>query len=459
MLVQRNKFLYETLKQLVTEMLGLAKNSVNGGTQIPNSSHPVWQSIGLHGQGNSFFQHLIEKPSYKSIIGGMFESTRLLPIYSQTIEAIRADSVWGSYLDKLVGSVIGDQAINLDALLSYISMSLVEKTQNFDMAEELFTEQVEKLERFFQSSTIQYCRTVPLWGVISTSEFSLSESISLVPLSNEEVSELLDIGLILNFFNSGHVGRVPRLAIVTKLSIDKVVTEGIRADDNERYAEILNPVCRDETTIIDLLTLILDVVIKPLGSVTKSNCCMYGTRQYEKNDIINYWGLVDKAIAEEDKEKISKMWQLLNCNGEAARHNLFIAVRRFSLAMTRLSLDDKLIDLMICAEALFLQDGNSELTYKLSHRAALFLGENQDEQKVIFKFFKGAYDMRSKVVHGTKSYLQIPKDAELLTSTTVKLAEHLRNTILKMLDLALRPQSTSKLVDWEELMFRSLHKP
>ena len=67
--------------------------------------------------------------------------------------------------------------------------------------------------------------------------------------------------------------------------------------------------------------------------------------------------------------------------------------------------------------------------------------------------------MRSKVVHGTKSYSQAPRDADLLSSATVKLAEYLRNTILKMLDLALSPQSTSKLVDWEELMFRSLHKP
>lgn len=459
MLIQRNKFLYDALKQLVTEIFVLAKNSLKEGAQIPNSSPPVWQSIGLHGQGDSFFQQQIARPSYLSLIGSMFVSVKLLPIYQQTLEAIRADSVWGSHLDKLVGSVIGDQAINLDSLLGYISISLVEKTQKFDMTEEFFVEQVERLESFFQSSTIQYFRAVPLWGVISTSEFSLSESISIVPISNEEVSELLDIGLILNFFNSGYVGRVPRLAIVTKLSIDKIVSNGIRVDDNEKYAEILNPARRDETTIIDLLTLILDVVIKPLGSVTKSNSCMYGTRQYEKSDIINYWGLVDKVIAEEDKEKFSKMWQLLNGNGKNTRHNLLIAVRRFSLAMTRLSLDDKLIDLMICAEALFLQDGKSELTYKVSHRAASFLSEDPNQQKEIFKFFKDVYDMRSKVVHGTKSYSQTPRDADLLSSTTVKLAEYLRNTILKMLDLVLSPQSTSKLVDWEELMFRSLHKP
>lgn len=354
-----------------------------------------------------------------------------------------------------MGGVIGDQAVNLDALLSYISVSLVEKTQKFDMIEELFVEQVERLESFFQSSTIQYGRTIPLWGVLSTSKFSLSESISLVPISNEEVSELLDIGLILNFFNSSYIGRVPRLAIVTKLSIDKVVSDGTRTDDNERYAEILNPVRMNETTIIDLLTLLLDVVIKPLGSVTKSNSCMYGTRQYEKNDIINSWGLVDKVIEEDDIEKFSKIWQLLNGRGENTRHNILIAVRRFSLAMTRLSLDDKLIDLMICSEALFLQDGNSELTYKLSHRAALFLGENQNQQKVIFKFFKDAYAMRSKVVHGTKTYSQTPKDADLLSSTTVKLAEHLRKAILKMLDMALNPAADNKLVDWEELMFQT----
>lgn len=455
MLIERNVYLYETLKQLVIKMLESVEKSVIEGAQVPLSSQSVWQPMALDGQGNSFFQQSIAKPHYLSLIGAMFELIKPFPIYQQTLEAIRADSVWGSHLDKLVGSVIGDQAVNLDALLSYISVSLVEKTQKFDMTEELFVEQVERLESFFQSSTIKYFRVVPLWGVISTSELSISEHISLVPISNEGVSELLDIGLILNFYNSSYIGRVPRLAIVTKLSIDKVVTDGTRTDDNERYAEILNPVRRDETTIIDLLTLLLDVVMKPLGSVTKSNSCMYGTRQYEKNDIINSWGLVDKVIEEEDKEKFSKIWQLLNGSGENTRHNLLIAVRRFSLAMTRLSLEDKLIDLMICAEALFLQDGNSELTYKLSHRAALFLGENQNQQKVIFKFFKDVYAMRSKVVHGTKSYSQTPKDADLLSSTTVKLAEHLRKAILKMLDMALNSEANSKLVNWEEMMFQT----
>ena len=458
MLIDRNNLLYETLKQLVVEMLGLVEKAVKEGTQVPYSSQPTWQPMALDGQGNSFIQQSIAKPHYLSLIGAMFDLIKPLPIYQQTSEAIRADSVWGSHLDKLVGSVIGNQAVNLDALLSHISVSLVEKTLKYDMNEDLFAEQVERFERFFQSSTIQFTRVVPLWGVVSTSEFSLSESISLVPISNEEVSELLDIGLILNFFNSSYIGRVPRLAIVTKLLINKVVTDGTRTDDNERYAEILNPVRRDETTIIDLLTLLLDVVIKPLGSVTKSNSCMYGTRQYEKNDIVNFWGLVDKGIAEEDKEKFTKIWQLLNGGGENSRHNLLIAVRRFSLAMTRSSLDDKLIDLMICAEALFLQDGNSELTYKLSHRAALFLGEDQNQQKVIFKFFKDAYAMRSKVVHGTKSYSQMPRDADLLSSTTIKLAEHLHNTILKMLDLALNSVANSKLVDWEGLMFQAHHK-
>lgn len=455
MLIERNIYLYETLKQLVIKMLESVEKSVIEGAQVPLSSQSVWQPMALDGQGNSFFQQSIAKPHYLSLIGAMFELIKPFPIYQQTLEAIRADGVWGSHLDKLVGSVIGDQAVNLDALLSYISVSLVEKTQKFDMTEELFVEQVERLESFFQSSTIKYFRVVPLWGVISTSELSISELISLVPISNEGVSELLDIGLILNFYNSSYIGRVPRLAIVTKLSIDKVVTDGTRTDDNERYAEILNPVRRDETTIIDLLTLLLDVVMKPLGSVTKSNSCMYGTRQYEKNDIINSWGLVDKVIEEEDKEKFSKIWQLLNGSGENTRHNLLIAVRRFSLAMTRLSLEDKLIDLMICAEALFLQDGNSELTYKLSHRAALFLGENQNQQKVIFKFFKDVYAMRSKVVHGTKSYSQTPKDADLLSSTTVKLAEHLRKAILKMLDMALNSEANSKLVNWEEMMFQT----
>lgn len=103
MLIDRNKYLYETLKQLVLEMLKSVEKSVIEGAQVPISSQSIWQSMALDGQGNSFFQQSIAKPHYLSLIGAMFELIKPFSIYQQTLEAIRADSVWCSHLDKLVG--------------------------------------------------------------------------------------------------------------------------------------------------------------------------------------------------------------------------------------------------------------------------------------------------------------------------------------------------------------------
>ena len=64
--------------------------------------------------------------------------------------------------------------------------------------------------------------------------------------------------------------------------------------------------------------------------------------------------------------------------------------------------------------------------------------------------------MRSKVVHGTKSYSRDPKAAEQLLLTITKLSDYLRQSILKMLIRALNPDATSKLIDWEGLMFQTI---
>ena len=52
MLIQRNKFLYDALKQLVTEIFVLAKNALKEGAQIPNM--PLYNSqfhLSMHQTG------------------------------------------------------------------------------------------------------------------------------------------------------------------------------------------------------------------------------------------------------------------------------------------------------------------------------------------------------------------------------------------------------------------------
>lgn len=105
------------------------------------------------------------------------------------------------------------------------------------------------------------------------------------------------------------------------------------------------------------------------------------------------------------------------------------------------SIVDKSIDLRICLESIFLDDGNKEqLRYTLSLRAALFLGEDLDERKDIVSKIKKAYDVTSTAVHTGK----MPnKNVELLPEVA-KLA---RKAILKIIEIG--------DINWQEVELQS----
>jgi hypothetical protein len=80
--------------------------------------------------------------------------------------------------------------------------------------------------------------------------------------------------------------------------------------------------------------------------------------------------------------------------------SLELAIRRFDLAYERAYPADKLIDMMIAFEALFLPE-RDELALRLSLRVANLLRDEEDRQE-IFKKMKRAYKLRSHIVHGTE---------------------------------------------------------
>lgn len=82
------------------------------------------------------------------------------------------------------------------------------------------------------------------------------------------------------------------------------------------------------------------------------------------------------------------------------RHFFGLAIRRFADAQRRAAFEDRIIDLSIAAEALFLTQTGSELSFRLQTRAAVWLGKDKTERRDVAARFKRLYDARSKIVHG-----------------------------------------------------------
>ena len=132
---------------------------------------------------------------------------------------------------------------------------------------------------------------------------------------------------------------------------------------------------------------------------------------FRSNDIeqkIWYLGPIGKS-AEAGRSEIGvakRLYKILEIFDQKPKYDqktkgiFWIASERWRKSKTHQNYEDKLIDLCIAFESLYLSDIKDELKFRLGVRAAWFLEENKDDRKRLLTVFKKIYDFRSKIVHG-----------------------------------------------------------
>lgn len=128
---------------------------------------------------------------------------------------------------------------------------------------------------------------------------------------------------------------------------------------------------------------------------------------FRSNDVEQktyYSGPIGRSVEAGQSEIVEAicLYKILERCDEKTKGIFWIASERWHRSRTYQNSEDKLIDLCIAFECVYLPGINDELKFRLSVRAAWFLGENKDDQKRLLKVFRKIYDCRSKVVHGGK---------------------------------------------------------
>ena len=101
---------------------------------------------------------------------------------------------------------------------------------------------------------------------------------------------------------------------------------------------------------------------------------------------------------------------------ESRNEYLRIATTYFRRGRLDEYFDSKFIDWFIALEALYSKDEErTEMRFRLSNRIATLLGESTDERISIQEKFKKLYDLRSAVVHGSKSLSPNPDTSLIFT--------------------------------------------
>jgi hypothetical protein len=139
---------------------------------------------------------------------------------------------------------------------------------------------------------------------------------------------------------------------------------------------------------------------------------------------------ITEAEINEVRQLFSSDWHSNTIKG------MDIAIKRFRSSIERYMPDDaeKLLDLAIAFESIYLNDGETkELTYRLSLRVARLLGNSVDERYEIFNIIKDLYKYRSKVAHGENLDSLKNSDAERLNKVLKNAPIILRKSIIKIL--------------------------
>ena len=138
-----------------------------------------------------------------------------------------------------------------------------------------------------------------------------------------------------------------------------------------------------------------------------------------------YLGPIGKSVeaGQSEIEEAKHIYKILEKCDQKTRGIFEITIERWRQSKTYQNLN-KMIDLCIAFESLYLPGINDELKFRLGVRAAWFLGEDKDDRKRLLAVFKKIYDWRSTIVHGgkfTKRTVKINKEtipvSELITET------------------------------------------
>lgn len=158
----------------------------------------------------------------------------------------------------------------------------------------------------------------------------------------------------------------------------------------------------------------------------------------------NKMSLTKKTMAE--LKDFFHNYQNLNFSKKEMKF-LHVAINRFSSSIENENPEDKVVDYVISLESLLLSSPG-EASLRISARAAMLLGENDDDREFLWKFMRQSYNLRSGIVHGegVRKFAIDDKSFEIVEITS-QLESITRKAIKKMLNLIKSYKNQNEILD------------
>jgi len=221
---------------------------------------------------------------------------------------------------------------------------------------------------------------------IESDKISLTENDSLIKLADDDFNLIYSLTIEKNYLMNL---LVPSYGCVFEQKI--IVNDYYDIPSEKNHREFL----------LTSLKLFKQGDIMILNSVNINNNPFYGTTTIGINDRMPLFNLKNKYIISKKEET-----EFIAFYNKIKRHLIdfsnFIrlALSRFEGTWLRKTNDDKLVDLIIALEALYLQKGSGN-SNRLALYISWFIGADFKDRKNIYKFIRDTYRYRNHIVHGS----------------------------------------------------------
>jgi hypothetical protein len=426
----RNKDLYCSTKALVIAVLELINNKLLQGMKIPAETKQRY----IVENDNSCRIDYEQSISWAQLFVMLEKEIHNLPQYNACLKVMQADDMISKHLDTLVGTCASrwrftaDQSIG--GLLKTQVLSFFEK-RYFD--EKIFDSDYACLEAFFYNQNIALISISPLINFSSEVDtIELNSGLRIRELTLVERGNLMDELRAMPFS-----GLLPQLGIKyvieCEYSAEKVLGDKPGGQNSKPEVDVQEIISK----VITALRL-----LKPgnvIGTFVKS--------QYKQNSLggISYSGPfsdnrllggITYNLKKTELEEFQLLWEKIDNSAINT-----VALRRFNYSYARENAEDKLIDMMIALEALFLKGEKAGASSGLiiSVACSVLNGKTTKERELIKEKINSAYNLRNKIVHGIE-FDRFKKDSktgvnyDIIHETAVEIENYLRDSIKKLLD-------------------------
>jgi len=402
-------------------------------------------------------------PKQKCVLDNL-ESLKQLPEYSHLLKVIESDILLSKQIGRNVGTALMYGFVPADDVVRRLILTATEDGSTLVFSSDTFESQYRTLENACYSDTIPVTTVVPLYGLAAPNEpIHLTTEAEIDALSDEETGRCLDANILPRVFPD-----TPFVSVEANLKCLRIRAEmkkmvDMSGDDRAQYRPEARAFREKVHDRVDEVLRVLRIFKR--GSVSPATFLHHSPHFFLHGRYAWTHSAVRPDVWPQERlqlsiSEISEFTQFCKA-AERAKTKKFLdnALRRFGYAGDRHRADDKLVDLMISAESLFLSDSGEpkergEMRYRLAQRAAVFIDHPTYTRKQLQKYFRGAYDARSSIVHGeTPKDLHAPEGESLTLPQFTEATEQLMRAALKKAVSIINAEGS--LRNWDDLVLGS----